>query len=186
MSCATSCYHHLVVTVMWLSCDCHVIWRVWPDHVTWTCNMTRVALMIVMWLLCDQIWLWPVWPTCNMTYVWHPCDCHVTVQSYQKSKPVQSCLPALQWFSQCPPSATHPPTVDRETNVQSWTSDQAAILQATVDIAPAMCTAPCGWSHPPPSVPPFLLMQNLRISAQCDVTKSALWGLHTISNNNLL
>ena len=50
-------------------------------------------------------------------------------------------------------------------------------------LAATMCTAPYRWPHPPPPVPPFLLTQNQRASAQrlsflrsaqCDVTKSVL------------
>ena len=53
-------------------------------------------------------------------------------------------------------------------------------------LAAAMCTAPCGEPHPPPPVPPFLLTQNLRASAQrlsflhsaqYDIIKSVLQGL---------
>jgi len=45
-------------------------------------------------------------------------------------------------------------------------------------LAATMCVSPCGWLHPPPSLPPFLLTQNPRpstwrpsflCSAQCDV-----------------
>ena len=51
-------------------------------------------------------------------------------------------------------------------------------------LAVTMCMSPCRWLHPPPSVPPFLLTQNLRLffSAQCDVTKSALLGLNDQSH----
>ena len=53
-------------------------------------------------------------------------------------------------------------------------------------LAAAMCTAPCGWPHPAPPVPPFLLTQNLRASTQrlsflhsvqYDVIKGVLHGL---------
>ena len=37
-------------------------------------------------------------------------------------------------------------------------------------LAATICMSPCGWPHPPPSVPPFLVMQNPCASAQCDVT----------------
>ena len=49
-----------------------------------------------------------------------------------------------------------------------------------------MCIAPCGWPHPLPPVPPFLLIQNLHASvqrlsflrsAQYDIFKSVLEGL---------
>ena len=44
-------------------------------------------------------------------------------------------------------------------------------------LAATMCMLPCRWPHPPPSIPPFLLMQNphasvqklsFLLSAQCD------------------
>ena len=62
-----------------------------------------------------------------------------------------------------------------------------ALLQPS--LAATMCTAPCGWLHPPPHLltsSPFLLTQNLHnhtetifsCNAQCDVTKNALNGLN--------
>ena len=69
----TMCTDLNTTTIMWLSCDCHVIimWLSCDYHVT------------IMWLSCDY----------HATIMWLSCDYHVTVVTVMR-------LPTLVW--QCP------------------------------------------------------------------------------------
>jgi len=147
-----------------------------PLHNEWEVNRSKVKLwetwIILQFMKVNYIIIEKLSNICE-NYTWGPPSANQGISTdSHNSHHVQVTLQVTQgknWTTQCQPRHFY-----RQPQQPAFAGDPRQELDHPVPtkaflqtaMTASMCRSPCRWLHPPPPVPPFLLMQNQCACAQ--------------------